>query len=262
MTNIRYPNISGNEAAQLLQVKNYLYQLVDQLNYALGEVESTASTVAVKAASSKTPTEKEAQDNFNSIKALIIKSADIVNSYYEEINHRLEGVYVAEATFPEGSAAYIEKTRQDITANSQSIELAFTNIQQVLSDIESINDTLRVVNAYIKPGLLDYDDDGIPIYGLEIGQKTEIDGEEVYNKYARFTSSKLSFFDSNDNEVAYVSDRRLYITQVEVTGSFSIGKINDTVENSVKYRTFTGFMDIVRDDGSVVTKWVSRKEEV
>ena len=63
---------------------------------------------------------------------------------------------------------------------------------------------------------------------------------EVFDKFARFTSDRLSFYDQNDNEVAYISDRKLYITHVEVKGTFSIG----------------GFIDTVLSDGSIVTKWV------
>ena len=99
--------------------------------------------------------------------------------------------------------------------------------------------TLIEVNAHIKSGLLYYDEAGAPVYGLEIGQRTEIDGVETFNKYARFTSEKLSFYDSNDNEVAYISDKKLYITHVEVTGSFTLG----------------GFVDTVLPDRSVVTRW-------
>jgi len=71
-------------------------------------------------------------------------------------------------------------------------------------------------------------------------QRNEIYGEEVFNKYARFSSEKLSFYDRNDNEVAYISDKKLYIMDVEVTGSLSIG----------------GFIDTALADGGVVTKWV------
>ena len=85
-----------------------------------------------------------------------------------------------------------------------------------------------------------YDDSGVPVYGLEIGQRTEKDGEEIFNKFARFTAEKLSFYDQNDNEVAYISDRKLYITHIEVIGSYSQG----------------GFVDTTLADGSIVTRWV------
>lgn len=238
-SNIRYPNITGTtEAAQLLQVRSYLHQLVDQLNMTLKNVESNAAVVtAVKSApSGKADKENDAQNTFNSIKALIIKSADIVNAYYEEINHRLEGVYVAESEF----GAYAEQTTLDITANSKSIESLYSDVQQILSDVEGIDSQIIETNAHINSGLLYYAADGTPVYGLEIGQRNEVDGVVVFNKYARFTADRLSFYDQNDNEVAFISDRVLHITRVEVDGSYIQG----------------GFEDKTLSDGGVVTKWV------
>lgn len=236
---LRYPNITGaTEREQLSQVKSYLYQLVDQLQFALTTVESSAVSAYApqkQTASSSGPTE-DAVATFASIKALIIKSADIVNAYYDEINTRLEGLYVAESDF----GIYVEQTAQTIEQNSTGIEQAFTNIQQILKGIEDINFALADVNAHIKSGLLYSDDDGIPVYGLEIGQKNIVDGTEVFNKYARFTSDRLSFYDQNDSEVAYISDYKLYIRNVEITISLKIG----------------GFVDTVQANGDVVEKWV------
>jgi hypothetical protein len=78
------------------------------------------------------------------------------------------------------------------------------------------------------------------VYGVEIGQKNTIDGEEVFNKFARFTADRLSFYDQNDSEVAYISDYKLYIRNAEITSSLKIG----------------GFVDTVMPSGDVVTKWV------
>lgn len=235
---IRYPNINGHsEAVQLTQVKSYLHQLVDQLNWAITSVEKQASGANnVTEVRTGSTTNTTPQGTFNSIKALIIKSADIVNAYYDVISKRLEGVYVAQSDF----GVYTEETAQDIEANSTSIESIYTNLQQISTDIENVESSIIDVNAHIKTGLLYYDAEGIPVYGLEIGQRTEHDGEEVFNKYARFTSDKLSFYDQNDNEVAYISDKKLYINHVEVTGSLRMG----------------GFQDFVQPDGGTVTKWV------
>lgn len=237
--NIRFPNITAtSEAGQLAQVKSYLYQLVEQLNWALKNIETGSSVLDEKGypVSASAEQKEDPVSSFNSIKALIIKSADIVNAYYEEVNRRLEGVYVAESDF----GIYTEQTASDIKANSTAIEQFYTNLQEVITDVEFLEHTVIEVNAHIHSGLLYYDDDGVPVYGLEIGQRTEIDGEEAFNKYARFTSDKLSFYDNNDNEVAYISDKKLYITHVEVTGSFRIG----------------GFVDTVLTDNSVVTKYI------
>lgn len=236
---IRYPNITAQDSStQLLQVKSYLHQLVDQLNWALKNVEGGTSGSAVymsNASAAAGGTDAKSKATFNSIKALIMKSADIVNAYYDQINARLSGVYVAESDF----GVYAEQTAQQIEENSTYINQIYENLQQIITDIDGLEHSLIEVEAHIRSGLLYYDEDGSPVYGLEIGQRTEIDGEVVFNKFARFTADKLSFYDSNGIEVAYISDKKLYITHIEVTGSFTQG----------------GFVDTTKADGSIVTKW-------
>lgn len=234
---IRYPNITGaTDAQKLEQMKSYLYQIVSELNYQLEMGSSTSGSYASTATeAAKTQKKTDPISTFNDIKALIIKSADIVNSYYEQISKKLEGIYVSVSDF----GAYEELTSQEILANSTAIDQFYKDLQQIITNIEDVEHTLIEVNAHIKSGLLYYDEQGSAVYGLEIGQRTEINGEEVFNKYARFTSDKLSFYDNNGIEVAYISDKKLYINYIEVTGGFAQG----------------GFVDTALPDGSVVTKW-------
>lgn len=222
---LRLPNITATtEREQLVQIKSYLYQLASQLQWALNTIETPSSSQQVV---NPTPRnviaqarEESAEVTFNSLKALIIKSADIVNAYYEEINTRLSGVYVAESDF----GTYKKEANQTISANSDSIKQTFDNIQQISTDIENLNVSFTKSQAHIKSGELYYDEQGYPVYGLEIGQRNyDEDGEEVFNKYARFTSDRLSFYDQNDTEVAYVSDYKLYITNAEVAGTLKLG---------------------------------------
>ena len=220
--NLRYPNITGHsEREQLVQMKSYMHQLVEQLQWAFNSMDNNSGreTVVVNNITSRPSKTIDSQATFDAIKALIITSADIVNSYYEEINTRLESVYVAESDF----GTYMEQTVQDISQNSTEIAQSFSHIQQILSDIENIEYTLIETNAHIRSGLLYYDDNEIPIYGLEIGQRNNIDGVEVFNKYARFTANRLSFYDQNNTEVAYISDYKLYITNAQITGTLTLG---------------------------------------
>jgi hypothetical protein len=239
-TELRYPNINAKtDREQLSQMKGYLYQLVDQLQFALNNIGASSPSSVQQAATkaNQQPAEKpSAETTFNSIKALIIKSADIVDAYYDEISSRLEGMYVAESDF----GTFVEATEQRINQSSTDIEQIFSNMQAIITDIENLNFNLAEVDAHIKSGLLDYDENGIPVYGLEIGQRNTIDGEEVFNKFARFTADRLSFYDQNDQEVAYVSDQKLYINNVEITVSYKIG----------------GYVDYVDAAGGVITKWV------
>lgn len=227
---IRLPNITGQtEREQLMQIKSYLYQTAQQLQWALSNLDPATGGVVVTTQTRKTGSPEEAggtgqipQVSFNAIKSLIIKSADIVDAYYQEINRRLSGQYVAESDF----GTYTEQTDQAIYENSTEIGRAFTNIQQIITDLDTLEHNLIEVNAHIRTGLLYTGEDGTPVYGIEVGQKNTVDGVEVFNKYARFTSDRLSFYDSNDVEVAYISDYKLHITNAEITvltlGAFQI----------------------------------------
>lgn len=237
----KYPSITGgNPSGQIEQIRSYLYQLVDQLKWALNSIESGGTNGLQQGSKANTGKTKDAENQatFSSIKALIIKSADIVNAYYEEFNERFAGSYVAQSDF----GTYSEETAQEITKNSTEIERLFTNIQAIITDIDNIEHNIIEVNAHIRSGLLDYDDNEVPIYGLEIGQTNEIDGEKVFDKYARFTSDRLSFYDQNDTEVAYISDYKLYIRNVEIISGFQEG----------------GYKDFIDTNGGIVTKWVGR----
>lgn len=237
---LRLPNITGTtEREQLAQIKSYLIQLVPQLQWALSTLDTSSAANKVTTHTSQNVViekkEKDAETTFNELKALIIKSADIVDAYYEEINRRLSGLYVTESDF----GTFVEETEQSITENSTEIERTFTNAQEILTDVETLSLTLAEVNAHIKSGILYYVA-GIPVYGIEIGQTNTSEGEEDFNKFARFTSDRLSFYDQSGGEVAYVSDLRLYIRNVEIVSSLRLG----------------GYVDYVGEDGSIVTKWV------
>lgn len=231
---LRLPNIKGGtEQEQIAQIKSYLYQFVEQLNWALNTVmPSGAAAEAVYETETKSggggkPPEEEAITTFNSIKALIIKSADIVNAYYDTMKLRLDGVYVANSDFGEFS----QHVTDDISLNAEGISQAFSNIQAVSNSVSGLESNLSAVTANIKTGLLYTDGDGNPVYGLEVGQRNVVDGVETFRKYARFTANRLSFYDQNDTEVAYVSDYKLYITNAQITGNLTLGRyVADTTD--------------------------------
>ena len=223
---IRLPNINAaNEQGQLSQMRSYLYQLVEQLNWALntvqdGAVQTVVQPMTAPTASGTAAAEQEAQDTFNSIKSLIIKSADIVNAYYETMRLRMDGEYVAESDF----GIYRRTTAAEISATRDSVNQLYTDLQSVEETAEGAYDSVRAVTANIKTGLLYTNESGVPVYGLEVGQRNVENGVESFRKYARFTANRLSFYDQNDTEVAYVSDYKLFITQAQITGSITLGR--------------------------------------
>lgn len=226
---IRHPNINGStDTEQLQQIRSYLYQLAPQLNWALNTLETAGSAQAFVAekpkASSVSSESREKINNFNELKAYVIKSAEIVNAFYDEITRTLVGEYKAVA---ENIGSYEQTTAQDIVETSEGIRQVFGNIQKLEGVFKDGKDSVTLIktNAYVKTGVLYNESNGTPVYGIEVGQITDNNGEIVYNGMARFTPKKLSFFgmSGQDNEVAYISNQQFYITRGEIVESLRIG---------------------------------------
>lgn len=218
MTGIRQPNITAaTEREQILQMRSYLYQLSQDLQFALGAVEKQIITVQDTAANaerdlSRVSASQNPKAQFSSLKALIIKSADIVNAYYEEISRKLSGEYVAQSDF----GTFRQETQQSITENAQGITRAFSDMQTIENTLSELNEAVTQVNAWIKTGKLAEDENSVPIYGVEIGQQTEKDGIVAFQKFARLLADRLSFFDKNGVEVSYIGDETMHITNAEI----------------------------------------------
>lgn len=244
---LRLPNITATtDREKLAQVQSYLFQMVEQLNWALQNVDTSNASVVTPVAKSQlisgATAPSDPQATFNSIKSLIIKSADIVTAYYDEINKRLAGLYVAESDF----GTYKQETSQAITETSTGVTNAFTNIQTIEQNIgtslSEVNDSIEAltlsiseVNATIKTGVIRYDGE-TPVYGVQIWQKNSFDGQETYNKSAEFTAGRLSFYDRNETEVAYISDYKLNITHAEVKDTLKIGGYLVETNNGLTFR--------------------------
>ena len=193
---IRFPNITAStEEGKLQQMQSYMIQLVQQLNWALNTVESAQSgntSAPVVYKQSQPSTSQEAEETFNSIKALIIKSADIVKAYETTIFSDFDSKYFAESDF----GTYLEETNRKVEENSKGVSESYKQIQAIDTDLDGVMDYVQTTEGYIRRGILD--DAGT--IGIDVGET--IDGS--YHKYARFTAERLTFFDINGNPVAYI----------------------------------------------------------
>lgn len=240
---IRFPNITATtDAGKLQQMHSYMYQLVEQLNWALNNIDSISGTPSVKPSTAVSTAQQDKDDpisNFNSIKGLIIKSADIVTAYYDKIDEllKLSGYYMAQSDF----GAFEEETRNLVSGTDKQLRQELVSKQSIYDENGNIKSEL-LVNGHIYSGIIEYAKDGEAIVGIEIGQTTKENGVDKFNKFARFTADRLEFYNAlNPNEpVAYISDYKLYITHVEITGSLKEG----------------GYRDIITEGGGIVTKWV------
>lgn len=248
--NLRMPNITApTQQGQLQQIRSYLYQFSEELQWALATIEKGDATVVNINGKSVTtaPVDSQAQQtpsNFNELKSLIIKSADIVDAMYEEIEVLIEksGKYTATSDF----GTFKQDTETVLYGNGDG-----TGITQQVTDIQQIFDengnivAARLVNGNIFSGILDYAKDGEAIVGIQIGQTTVNErGEQTFNKFARFTADKLEFYNNStsddDTPVAYISGYKLYITNAEISGNLKLGGFQLETANGLAFRWVGG----------------------
>ena len=98
---IRKPKITGRtDHEQLAEIKSYLFQLVDDLCYALSR---TGNPTAVED-KPNTPAAMTGQQTFNAVKGFIMKSTEIVAAYYEAMGEKLAADYAAKKDVDDLSA--------------------------------------------------------------------------------------------------------------------------------------------------------------
>lgn len=151
--NLRFPNITGvTEKEQLAQIKSYLYQLVQELNWVLTNMESGAAS---EPAGKQPAMEGLSEEVFNELKALLIQSSSTLNSYYEKINGKLEGYYLKQDEF----SRYTEEVSQrfvnlakvylakgDFEAYQKSVTKAFEDLAQVYASKGSLEEYQQQVS--------------------------------------------------------------------------------------------------------------------
>ena len=207
---IEYPQKpNGNELQQLQQMYGYLYTMAETLNRNLAQIggnELTEAEMKIMRDVIGEPAEsdgvRQVAAEAETLKSMIIKTAEFVRTELQEYNIRLMGGVEAEGQL----GKYVRKTKLDVDITPEGIQqkFSFAEIIQGLKTYE-INS-----KNYIYSGLL-RTVNGIPVYGVAVGKDIVTftqDGEEVYtdgNKVAEFTADALTFYQNSAAVAKYTS---------------------------------------------------------
>lgn len=246
---IRFPNISPDARAteQLGQMRSYLYQLVQDLNISLKQLESRdESETTAQAAKAAREREERNQQAAVGLKSLIVKTAETVSQQVEQMKSELRGEYVAVSDF----GTYLEKTSQEIEEDPTKITRYFKFAADIQANVDKVDADFSAyktdVQGYIRQGIVDYD--GVtPIIGIAIGQdirttQTGVETEQgvfdVIDKRSNmsvWTTEKLSFY-IGGQEAAYFSNGKLTVAQIATDRIAGAGKWDVSFTNGVKFK--------------------------
>lgn len=242
---------AGSLRQQVMQQYAYLFQMAQQLNLALEQLEQAESgTVRAAGASSgggaAGGTKLAAADRqYQKLRSMIVKTADQVRHTREELTARLQEEYVAVSDF----GSYVASLSAYLEANPEAVTQYYSFFSDLKADVEAVDAAFRHykvdTEGYIRTGIVSYDG-AVPVYGVAVGQDLvcrEVDGEQVVeqnNFRAVFTATRLSFW-QDATEVAYVSNNRLYITNITVLGGIAIGDWSvEAAESGLAFRWIGG----------------------
>lgn len=261
---LRMPNINGNEKEQLVQIRSYLYQLIPQLQWALNNVNATelssgavnqiAKQIGSMAVSGSGGTTVGAEVSFDRIKELIIKSSDIVEAYYEEINKKLSGLYVAESDF----GTFVQKTEQDIIATSTYTDQLFSDVQTIISDEingvkVSVGKDMDNLNTSFNSTL----DSRISKEVAILNSAIEITNDEIDGVKSHVDSTNLLIGKANER----IGETNVRIGKVEdaiVTTNTRIDGVNTSIdETNGKITEVEGAIEDTNNRIAVVTKTIA-----
>lgn len=248
------------------QTYNYLYQLAELLGIYLGNVETATQTTTMVERKPADATVAEqvgvsTEEQYSALKSLIIKTADQVtvqrtspqiNSLNNEIIKALDKINALGLQMSEEYVAisdygtYLEQINMELQANPDAITQYYSFYSELNDNITNVFNAFDAykqgTEGYIRTGIVYREKDtDLPVYGVAVGQNltvTEENGETVVdqkNFRATYTAKKLSFWQDED-EVAYVSNNRLYITNITVLNSMNIGQWEVTTAGGLKFK--------------------------
>ena len=234
---------AGSVQEQVTQQYAYLVQMAQQLNLALGQLEALGGGAGEASARRQangrlgTAASETADGQYETLRSMILNTA--------ALTAKLEEEYVASSDF----GSYVAKLSAQLEAAPEAVTQYYSFFSDLQANVEKVDAAFAHykldTEGYIRTGIVYYDG-AAPVYGVAVGQDLtcrEVDGEKVVeqnNFRAVFTATRLSFW-QDATEVAYVSNNRLYITNITVLGGIDVGQWSmEAAEGGLAFRWIGG----------------------
>lgn len=137
---------------------------------------------------------------------------------------------MSNAVTPENFGDELRKFNSTIEADSEAV-------RQHYKFHSELGDSVSEISAYIHTGLVAYDENDNPIYGVKVGQESSEDDDSFSSI---FTSEEVAFYDTGE-KLAYLSNKKMNVSTARTTGIELSNNLDDAASNDWKISIDNGF---------------------
>ena len=245
------PLLTGSAPDQLQSLYAYLFRLSQSLNIALDSAPQMPGMLPgqPESAAPGTSENRPQSGDYSSLRSLIISTAETVRQEMDRVETVLRGQTEAVSS---QFGSFKESLHATITATAREVVQSYrydAALQALDRENERLDVQQRKTEGFIRSGFIDYGPDGLPIVGIAIGQNlssrpVDAQGQSLEQfdpaqSCTFYTAEKVSFR-MQGREIAYVSNRKLYIGDVQITGSAQLGPWRMGGENGLTVQWIGG----------------------
>lgn len=241
------PILSGSPQEQLSSLRNYLVRLSQELR--ISETQLERKTQAAVSSASSGVTRSQLKKEADTLRSLIVTTAETIEANIEAIETELHSDYVAQSEF----GTYQEYAEGKFTQTATDIDEVYMYSQSVNTDLVSYKSSIQ---GEIKRGVITDPDTGEQVIGIAISQKLYFDDggvpyvDTAGNVYPRLSSAqtfglytstgwqywingqKVGWFDSADSSLHL---RTVTVNETITLGTDWIIGIHDNEGLGIRY---------------------------
>ena len=249
---------AGSVQEQVTQQYAYLVQMAQQLNLALGQLEALGGGAGEASARRQangrlgTAASETADGQYETLRSMILKTADQVQKTTAALTAKLEEEYVASSDF----GSYVAKLSAQLEAAPEAVTQYYSFFSDLQANVEKVDAAFAHykldTEGYIRTGIVYYDG-AAPVYGVAVGQDLtcrEVDGEKVVATTRSgaledlLEQLKLGYETADTVNAYFVEDVDIRQEYVESSYVMNLGYIaeilNETKEGEVTYTVTSG----------------------
>ncbi len=232
------PILRGTPAEQTVQLRDYLARMVRDIRAASSpDVIRQITEASVREAykNEAAGSLEKAKNRIAALKALILKTADDVYQYVDQIVTELNSVYIAKSEFGEYTETIqriIEETARGTVESYHYTEL----IEALGGDLEDLESAVTMINGQIRRGVIEDPETHQQVLGIAISEELELTGQTVEENglvyYCLAPGQTLGLYTStgwqfwiNGYKAGWFNsgDGKLHVANVQIENSLQIG---------------------------------------